>query len=39
MKTKLLGAMNLSILSMQATPDKEYWIGTEGEYARERNGH
>ena len=39
MKTKLLGAMILSTLSMQATADKEYWVGTDGEYARDRNGH
>lgn len=39
MKTKLLGAMILSTLSMQATADKEYWIGTDGEYTRDRNGH
>ena len=39
MKTKLLGAMILSTLSMQATADKEYWLGTDGEYTRDRNGH
>lgn len=39
MKTKLLGAMILSTLSMQATADKEYWVGTDGDYARDRNGH
>lgn len=39
MKIKLLSAIILSAVSMQAAADKEYWIGTDGEYAHDRNGH
>ena len=39
MKIKLLSAMILSGLSMQAAADKEYWLGTDGGYVRDRNGH
>ena len=39
MKIKTLSAMILCITSMPAVADKEYWVGTDGEYARDRNGH
>ncbi len=39
MKIQLFSAIVLSGISLQATADKEYWLGTDGEYARDRNGH
>lgn len=39
MKIKTLSAMLLCITSMPAVADKEYWIGSDGDYARDRNGH
>lgn len=39
MKVKILSALILSAASMQAVADKEYWVGTDGEYTRDRNGH
>lgn len=39
MKIQYLSALILSAASMQAVADKEYWVGSDGEYARDRNGH
>ena len=39
MKLKILSALILSATSMQAVADKEYWLGTDGNYTRDRNGH
>jgi OmpA-OmpF porin, OOP family len=39
MKIQNLSALILSAVSMQAVADKEYWVGSDGEYARDRNGH
>ena len=39
MKLNILSALILGTVSMQATADKEYWLGTDGDYARDRNGH
>ena len=39
MKLKTLTALILSAASTQVFADKEYWLGTDGEYARDRNGH
>ena len=39
MKIKILSALILSVASMPALADKEYWVGTDGEYTRDRNGH
>ncbi|VAW51005.1 hypothetical protein MNBD_GAMMA05-2355 [hydrothermal vent metagenome] len=41
MKTKIrvLSALVLCATSMQAIADKEYWLGRDGGYARDRNGH
>ncbi len=39
MKVRMLSAVVLCAASMQALADKEYWLGTDGEYARDRNGH
>jgi len=39
MKLKLMSAVILSTVSMHAVADKEYWLGTDGDYVRDRNGH
>ena len=39
MKIQNLSALILCTASMQAVADKEYWVGTDGEYTRDRNGH
>lgn len=39
MKIQSLSALILCAASMQAVADKEYWIGTDGEYVLDRNGH
>jgi len=39
MKLKTLSALILSAASTQVFADKEYWFGSDGEYARDRNGH
>ena len=39
MTYKLLSVAILSSISMNAIADKEYWIGTDGDYVRDRNGH
>ena len=39
MKLKTLIALTLCSASMQAVADKEYWVGSDGDYARDRNGH
>jgi len=39
MKIQNLSALILCATSMQVAADKEYWIGTDGDYARDRNGH
>lgn len=39
MKLKTLIALTLCSTSMQAAADKEYWVGSDGDYARDRNGH
>lgn len=39
MKTKVLSTLALCSLSMQVMAEKEYWLGTDGEYTRDRNGH
>lgn len=39
MKIKVLSAMIFCITSMPAVADKEYWLGTDGDYVRDRNGH
>ena len=39
MKLKTLSAMILCTASMQVLADKQYWVGTGGDYVRDRNGH
>ena len=39
MKIKILSALVLCATSMQAIADKEYWLGRDGDYTRDRNGH
>jgi len=39
MKIKTLSALLLCATSMQVMADKEYWVGRDGDYARDRNGH
>lgn len=39
MKVKTLSAMILCLTSLPAVADKEYWVGSDGDYARDRNGH
>ena len=39
MKINTLSAVILCITSLPAIADKEYWVGSDGEYARDRNGH
>ena len=39
MKIKTLTTLLLCATSMQAIADKEYWLGRDGDYARDRNGH
>jgi len=39
MKIQLLSAIFLSSLSLQAVAVNEYWLGTDGGYVRDRNGH
>ena len=38
-KLTALSAMLLCITSLPAVADKEYWVGSSGEYVRDRNGH
>jgi len=39
MKIQSLTTLILCAASTHAMADKEYWVGTDGEYARDRNGH
>jgi OOP family OmpA-OmpF porin len=39
MKIQNLSALILCATSMQVAADKEYWVGTDGEYVHDRNGH
>ncbi len=39
MKIQSLTTLILCAVSTHAMADKEYWVGTDGEYARDRNGH
>lgn len=39
MNVKTLGALLLCAASTQAVADKEYWVGRDGNYVHDRNGH
>lgn len=39
MKLTTLTAVILSVTSTQVFADKVYWLGTDGEFTRDRNGH
>ena len=39
MKIQNLSALILCTASMQAVAEEAYWIGTDGEYVHDRNGH
>jgi len=39
MKIKTLSTLLLCATSMQAMADKEYWLGSDGDYTRDRNGN
>jgi len=39
MKFNTLALIVLSTASMQAAADKEYWVGSDGDYVRDSNGH
>ena len=39
MKFNTLALIILTTASMQAAADKEYWVGSDGDYVRDSNGH